>query len=455
MTFPSPLCHYHVKSPDASFYGPKRWKQLACLMSLLLISVILSSPDSFKELYSAVPGHALTSTAPLSPTGIVTKTSSIMRSAGSVTIIHLSGSRASSTTFHDGTPQPSHSGIPTLVSGLALLVALPAAYAGLRLWQQTRQRPALSLQAAAGAVVSADRETEIRPGVFEGYWVWNGHRIRYHRSGTGGPAILFVHGFGANADHWRQNVAPLGNASQTFAVDLLGYGYSDKPTPCKETPNTVYNFERWGRQLVDFIREKIGQPAFVVTNSVGGVAGMQAAIEDQTAVRGVILMNVSLRMLHETKQPPLVRPLVKAFQTTLRTTPLGQYFFENLATPRTLKNVLCQAYSNPDTVTDELVDAMLQPGLQPGAVDVFLDFISYSTGPLPEQQLAKLTCPVRIIWGEDDPWEKLEWGRDFRKFACVEDFITLPGVGHCPHDEAPDQVNPLIEEFVAKHSQAS
>lgn len=35
-----------------------------------------------------------------------------------------------------------------------------------------------------------------------------------------------------------------------------------------------------------------------------------------------------------------------------------------------------------------------------GAVDVFLDFISYSTGPLPEQQLAKLTCPVRIIWGE-------------------------------------------------------
>ncbi len=36
----------------------------------------------------------------------------------------------------------------------------------------------------------------------------------------------------------------------------------------------------------------------------------------------------------------------------------------------------------------------------PGALEVFLDFISYSTGPLPELQLEQLKCPVRIIWGE-------------------------------------------------------
>ena len=38
-------------------------------------------------------------------------------------------------------------------------------------------------------------------------------------------------------------------------------------------------------------------------------------------------------------------------------------------------------------MTDELVQIILQPGLDPGAADVFLDFISYSDGPLPEELL--------------------------------------------------------------------
>ncbi len=52
-----------------------------------------------------------------------------------------------------------------------------------------------------------------------------------------------------------------------------------------------------------------------------------------------------------------------------------------------VKSVLQQCYGDPAAVDDELVDIILTPGLQPGAVDVFLDFISYSSGPLPEQQL--------------------------------------------------------------------
>ena len=41
--------------------------------------------------------------------------------------------------------------------------------------------------------------------IFEGYWTWQGHRIRYHVSGAeGGDAVVLVHGFGGNADHWRK-----------------------------------------------------------------------------------------------------------------------------------------------------------------------------------------------------------------------------------------------------------
>ena len=69
-----------------------------------------------------------------------------------------------------------------------------------------------------------------------------------------------------------------------------------------------------------------------------------------------------------------------------------------------MKNALSQAYHNKDKVTDELVDAILKPGLEEGAPEVFLDFISYSGGPLPEELLPQVTAPVFIGWGEKDPW---------------------------------------------------
>lgn len=49
-----------------------------------------------------------------------------------------------------------------------------------------------------------------------------------------------------------------------------------------------------------------------------------------------------------------------------------------------------QCYHDDSAVTDELVEKILTPGLQPGAVDVFLDFICYSGGPLPEEMLPRV-----------------------------------------------------------------
>lgn len=59
---------------------------------------------------------------------------------------------------------------------------------------------------------------------------------------------------------------------------------------------------------------------------------------------------------------------------------------------------------------------------------MFLDFISYSDGPLPDDLLAACTKPVSILWGEKDPWEPIADGRKFQRHSCVEEFIDLPGV---------------------------
>ena len=60
-----------------------------------------------------------------------------------------------------------------------------------------------------------------------------------------------------------------------------------------------------------------------------------------------------------------------------------------------------------------------------------------------------------MLWGEDDPWEPIALGRELSEYNVVEQFIPLPGVGHCPQDEAPELVNPLITEWVQKKAAAS
>ncbi|KAA8532254.1 hypothetical protein F0562_032287 [Nyssa sinensis] len=103
-------------------------------------------------------------------------------------------------------------------------------------------------------------------------------------------------------------------------------------------------------------------------------------------------------------------------------------------------------------VTDELVQIILLPGLEPGAADVFLDFICYSEGPFPKELLPQVKCPVLVAWANKDPWEPIELRRAYGNFDSVEDFVVLSNVGHCPHDEAPHLVNPLVESFVARYA---
>ena len=89
-------------------------------------------------------------------------------------------------------------------------------------------------------------------------------------------------------------------------------------------------------------------------------------------------------------------------------------------------------------MTDELVDVLLTPLLSEGAADVVFDTLSYSAGPLPEPLLQdeRLTAPVHICFGEEDPWTPPARVLALERFNSVRGVTMLPGVGHCPHDGA-------------------
>jgi len=279
-------------------------------------------------------------------------------------------------------------------------------------------------------------------------WTWRGFPISYQAQGNLGPAVVFVHGFGASWGHWRKNLPVLAASCRCYAVDLIGFGGSAKPIPKLEID---YTFETWGEQIADFCREVVGGPAFLVGNSIGCVAAMQAAFVFPEIALGVALLNCSLRLLHDRKrsQLPWYRRMgAPIAQKLLNVKWISQFFFNQLATRKTVRSILLQAYKRSEAVTDELIDMIMAPAQDRGAVAVFVAFTSYSSGPLPEDLLAYLSCPVVILWGVDDPWEPIDLGRELAKFPCVKKFVELAGVGHCPQDEAPELVNPVLLEFI-------
>lgn len=283
-------------------------------------------------------------------------------------------------------------------------------------------------------------------------WTWRGFPIAYQVQGNSGPAVVMVHGFGASCGHWRKNLPVLAESCRCYAIDLIGFGASAKPMPGLEVE---YTFETWGQQVIDFCREVVETPAFLVGNSIGCIVAMQAAVDCPDMVLGVTLINCSLRMLHDRKRVTLPwhrrigAPMV---QQLLGVKWVGQLFFRQLAKPEVVRKILLQAYRKSEAVTDELVDLLMTPAADVGAADVFIAFTRYSAGPLAEDLLPRLSCSTLILWGTDDPWEPIAEAKEWVNFPAVEKFVPLDGLGHCPQDEAPEVVNPILQDWIAQHS---
>jgi len=334
-------------------------------------------------------------------------------------------------------------------------------------------------------------------GLENRYWAWRGQTIRYQINEPTNPTgqrVLLVHGLFVNADHWRKTLKALGEAGVTaYAIDLLGSGWSSKPYPTSEEaqklsgeksreaelaePDTFagielgtadgrirpvayvdkrhpvqgscYNFYTWAEQLCDFTEEVIGGKTALVCNSIGTISGLQAALDRPDAFEGLLSVSPNFRELHSAEASPLAMPLVRFVQKQLREN--GHALFDSLANPGTVKQILAEPYAVKSAVTDELVDVLLSPLLTDGAADVVFDTLSYSAGPLPEEQLSCLSdVPVWVCYGDADPWTPPKRVDALERYAAVERVQSFPGVGHCPHDEAPERVNPFILEFLER-----
>tara|TARA_Y200000002_G_scaffold61518_1_gene46737 strand:+ start:3855 stop:4775 length:921 start_codon:yes stop_codon:yes gene_type:complete len=295
------------------------------------------------------------------------------------------------------------------------------------------------------------------------FWSWSERSIGWSLMGdpNAEEAVLLIHGFGANTNHWRFNQPVLAELMPTYAIDLLGFGRSDQPQARLKheavTADAVhYGFDLWGQQVADFCREVIDRPVRLVGNSIGGVVALRAAQLLGERCRGVVLIDCAQRLMDDKQlatQPAWmawIRPLLK---TMVRQRWLSTALFRNAARPGVIGSVLKQAYPSGANINEELIDLLFQPTQRGGAAEAFRGFINLFDDYLAPQLMEELTVPVDLIWGEKDPWEPIAEARRWAQtLNCIRSLEVIPGAGHCPHDEAPDQVNPVLQRLIKSES---
>jgi len=277
-------------------------------------------------------------------------------------------------------------------------------------------------------------------------WTWKGYNIQYTVKGTGRPLVL-VHGFGASIGHWRKNIPVLAEAGyKVFALDLLGFGGSDKAP-------IDYSVEVWVELLKDFWTEHIQEPAIFIGNSIGALISLAVVAEHPEIAAGGVLINSAGGLNHRPHElnPPL-RVVMSAFNKVVSHPITGSFVFNRIRQKHQIRRTLYQVYRRQEAVTDELVEMLYTPSCDPGAHKVFASIITAPPGPSPAELLPKVQHPLLVIWGAADPWTPISGAKIYeqaRENGQQIEVVPIPNAGHCPHDEVPELVNPQIVQWLS------
>ena len=269
------------------------------------------------------------------------------------------------------------------------------------------------------------------------------------------PALVLLHGFGASSGHWRDNAEAIAAAGyRVYAMDLLGFGQSDQPGGRLDN-------RLWSRQLQCFLEQIVGKPAVVVGNSLGSLVGLTTAV-----FRPELVLAVAAAPLPD---PTLLSPLPlrrspwsRRWQRWLvllvsRCLPLG-LLIAVLRQPPLLRMGLASAYAGSERIDSELVQLIRWPASRSTAGRALGAMVrgmalrpARATAP---QLLLRLNRPLLLLWGRRDRLVPPVIAERVvqQAPAGLAELHWLEGLGHCPHDEAPETFNTALIGWLKQQS---
>lgn len=256
------------------------------------------------------------------------------------------------------------------------------------------------------------------------------------------PAVLLVHGFGASSGHWRQTAAPLVAAGWcVYAIDLLGFGASDQP-------GLRLDNRLWALQCGAFLEQVVGRPAVLVGNSLGSLVALTTAVLVPERVRALVLAPLpdpTLLMPIPRRRPRWRRRLRRALAVLLCTVLPLELLLPLIARTPLLDLALAAAYPDRRRLDGELRRLIAGPALRPTAAwalrGMSIGMALRPRGATAAALLERISQPLLVLWGSRDRLVPVAVSGLLARHHPHLELVLLDGLGHCPHDEAPEHFN--------------
>jgi pimeloyl-ACP methyl ester carboxylesterase len=282
------------------------------------------------------------------------------------------------------------------------------------------------------------------------FFGWKHGRVFYKTAGSANSTtpLVFIHGVGAGASSfmWRKNFDDLSNDFPVFALDLLGFGFSDKP------PTVAYSADLYVELVTDFIREVAGYPANVVASSLGAAYAIRVADEHPDLINAMIL-NGPTGSDNLNRRPGMAGA---AFYGLLQSPVLGTSFYNVMASERSIRDFARDhLFYDHRRVTDRLVANIYATSHQPGAQHAIAAFLSGYLNMDTKAPFSRLTQPSVLVWGKQDTTTPVETGVSL---VQLNQRASLEVFDYCrmmPEQEFPERYNELVRRtFLAKSAAA-
>lgn len=310
-------------------------------------------------------------------------------------------------------------------------------------WRKAAAAGGAALGAAALYNVTASRRTaslENRLGGVSDELLWRGHRIAYTRHGSGSP-VLLVHGIhaGASSYEWRHTIDSLAERYTVFALDLPGFGRSDRP-------NLRYTPGLYQACLADVMGRLGRGPLAVVASSLSAAHVIALAARDPRHIAALALI-----------EPTGLGQLSGAASATQSATQLllgapvvGTSIYNALTSPVSVRRSLEESYANDQLVTDDLVETYVQSARQPGGKYAVTAFVGGRLNVDIRNPLRRVRHPMLLVWGEHARQNPIQHAHAFRVLKPEAEWALIAGAGDLPHDEQPRRTNAALHRFLER-----
>jgi pimeloyl-ACP methyl ester carboxylesterase len=248
----------------------------------------------------------------------------------------------------------------------------------------------------------------------------DGVRLAYEATGTGQTPVVFVHGWTCDRSHFAPQAAHFSPKHRCLSVDLRGHGQSD-------APQQEYTIDAFADD-VGWMCDELGvQEAVLVGHSMGGAVVLALAARRPELARGVVLCDPAILFPAEVKA--LASQLAGAFaapdgMATMQQFGAGQFFIP----------------SSDAALKERVLEGMMKTR-QHVVASAFTAITKFDD----ESAFHAVKAPLLYI-GAEPAISDLARLREIRPDAIV---ARTAGSGHFHQLEVPDQINAMIERFLA------